>query len=295
MSRPTDLLTFSLVSPASPSPSSSRSPLPPPGTSLVLTDTLASPAQFALAHYIQRALRPALGAPSGHGKGKAREARRMVLVGVREREEFWAAVLKKNGIQLPAESAAGRFTFVDASSPSVPLSSLYASLCDVVRPSSLSGDSDDETGGALVLIDDLNALMWRGEPAREVARWWKAVRAAVDATHSSLITLLHADSLSPSFPVQPSSTGYSSSPFEDPEDQYLFRQVLQRSEVWVEVTGLTSGGGAGGIRGEITIHRGPALIEGEASGFTLDPAPPLQYKLEDHGAVYEVKGLGRFL
>jgi hypothetical protein len=44
---------------------------------------------------------------------------------------------------------------------------------------------------------------------------------------------------------------------------------------------------------QITIHRGPALLDDDS--FSLDPTPPLQYKLEDGGAVYEVKGLGRFL
>ncbi|GAA5891742.1 hypothetical protein JCM6882_006191 [Rhodosporidiobolus microsporus] len=316
MSRPTDFLTFtsypsphsSSSSASASSSSSSRSPLPPPRTSLLLTDTLAAPGAFAVAHFLQRALRPAAisgaaggGAGAGKGKGKAREGRRrVVLVGVAEREEYWAALMRKNGIQLPTETVAGHFSYLDATSPSVPLSSLYASLCALLRrptpapPAPPAEDAEDEAEGPIVIVDDLSALVWRGEGAREVGRWWIAVRGAVDATNSSLITLLHADSLSPSYPPAPSSTGACSTPFEDSEDQYLFRTVLQRSDVWVEVAGLMTGGGTGGTRGEITIHRGPSLLESTTT-FTIDPSPPLQYRLEDNGAQYEVKGLGRFL
>ncbi|GAA6032562.1 hypothetical protein JCM8097_004817 [Rhodosporidiobolus ruineniae] len=314
MSRPTDLLSFTHQAAASSSfasASTTRSPLPPPPTSVVLTDTLSAPGTFALAQLIQRALKT----PSAvvAGKGKAREGgesegemRRanVVVVGVSEREEFWGALLKKQGIQLPLESTAGRFAFVDASDPSIPLTALYTSLVALLAPPSSSAAAEQGgEPGPLVVIDDLSAVVWRGEEVRAVVRWWKAVRAAVAATNSSLLTLLHADSLSPSYPPEPSlSLSSSSTPFESPEDQYLFRSVLQQSEVWVEVSALVTGGGAGGIRGEITVYRGPALVEHAASpstggggGFSLDPGPPLQYKLEDGGPVYEVKGLGRFL
>ncbi|BGP16902.1 hypothetical protein JCM10213_007346 [Rhodosporidiobolus nylandii] len=285
MSRPTDFLSFTTAAPLS--ASASRSPLPPPRTAVLLTDTLEAPAQFALLQLIQRALRPqAHGGAGGMGASKA-GGRRVVLVGVREREEYWAALLRKTGIQLPTETSAGHFSFIDASSPFLPLSVLYTSICEALSASPATADE-----GPLLIIDDLSALSWQGAGVREAVKWWKAVRAAVDATHASLITLLHADSLSPSHPPSPTSTTVPSHPFEDAEDQYLFRQVLQRSDVWVEVAGLLTGGGAGGTRGEITVHRAPSLVE---DGFTLDPAPPLQYKLEDSSAVYEVKGVGIFL
>ncbi|GAA5977918.1 hypothetical protein JCM11641_004330 [Rhodosporidiobolus odoratus] len=289
MSRPTDFVTFSR--PASSAGGATRSPLPPPRTAVLLTDTLEAPAQFALLQFVHRALRPQsqngmAGGYTGRTAGQGR--RKVVIIGVKEKEEYWAALLRKNGIQLPSEIAAGRFSFVDASSPSQPFSSLYTSICGMLRTTS----SDEEGEGALVIVDDLSALAWRGDGVRDVVNWWRAVKAAVDATDSSLISLLHADSLSPSFPPNPSSTAFASTPFEDPEDQYLFRQILQHNDAWIEVTGLSTGGGAGGTRGEITVHRGPALLE---ESLTLDPIPPIQYKLEDAGAAYEVKGIGRFL
>ncbi|EGU12060.1 hypothetical protein RTG_01944 [Rhodotorula toruloides ATCC 204091] len=92
--------------------------------------------------------------------------------------------------------------------------------------------------------------------------------------------------------------------FDSPEDQYLFRSILQRSDLWVEVTGLSSAGTGG--QGEMTIHRGPSLISPHPSAspasnasfgsWTVD-APRIgsmavQYKLEEAGAVYQVKGGG---
>ncbi|GAA5836628.1 hypothetical protein JCM11251_002682 [Rhodosporidiobolus azoricus] len=297
MSRPSDFLTFTSRDSAStpsltPSSSSHRSALPPPRTSLLLTDTLASPAQFAIAHYLQRLLRPLHGVVSNSAagmKGKGKEGgRRVVLVGVGEKEEYWAALLRKHSIQLPAESTAGRFSYIDATSPSTTLSSLYTSLSSLLRLRDVQDGVEEEWEGPLVILDDVSALLWRGEGAREVVRWWKAVRGAVDATNSSMITVLHADSLSPSFPPTPSP----STPFEEPDDQYLFRQIVQQCDVWVEVAGLMTGGGTGGTRGEITLHRAPSLLE---QHFIVDSSPPLQYRLEDNGAQYEVKGLGRFL
>lgn len=105
MSRPTEFLTFSTrFSPSS--SSSSRSPLPPPRTSLLLTDTLEAPAQFALSHYVQRALRPSHGCGTagggGGGGGGAKEGgRKVVLVGVSEREEYWSGLMRKNVSSVP--------------------------------------------------------------------------------------------------------------------------------------------------------------------------------------------------
>lgn len=92
------------------------------------------------------------------------------------------------------------------------------------------------------------------------------------------------------------------------EDTHLFREVLQRSDLWLQTTSLATQ-----IRGEVrppppvsydehtltrgvqlAIHRGPAAIEDygiqNRSGSTA-----LQYKLEESGAVYHIKGLGEGL
>ncbi|GAA5890552.1 hypothetical protein JCM8208_004912 [Rhodotorula glutinis] len=303
MSHTSDFLTFTLpASPLSPSSLPSTSTALPPDLSLLLTDTLDAPATFLLVQLVARALRPAVPGP-GRKRARGEGPRRVMLVGVREREEYWAATLRKQGIQLTTESSTGRFTFLDASSPSLPLADLFSSLrAALARPlaagppreprAAADADGDGDEPGPLVVIDDLSALLWVGREAKDVVRWWRGVRALVSESSSSLVTLLHADSLSPSPATHaPSSTA---SPYQSPDDQYLFRNVLQGCDLWGEVVGLGNGGT--GARGELSLHRGPSLI-------TPSPSPPhwsvdaprsgaraLQYKLDEGGAVWEVKG-----
>ncbi|GAA5924257.1 hypothetical protein JCM3775_005638 [Rhodotorula graminis] len=303
MSYTSDFLTFTL--PASPTSSSSlpsTSTALPPDLSLLLTDTLDAPATFLLVQLVVRALRPAVPEPA-RARARAAGPRRVVLVGVREREEYWGATLRKHGVQLATESSARRFTFLDASSPSLPLADLFSSLRTALsrpdaaaRPPDPRAPTDGNPGGdepgPLVVIDDLSALLWVGREARDVVRWWRGVRALVSESSASLVTLLLADSLSPSPSTHaPSPT---SSPYQSPDDQYLFRHALQGCDLWGEVVGLGNGGT--GARGELSLHRGPSLV-------TPSPAPPhwsvdaprsgaraLQYKLDEGGAVWEVKG-----
>ncbi|GAA5970359.1 hypothetical protein JCM21900_001656, partial [Sporobolomyces salmonicolor] len=170
------------------------------------------------------------------------------------------------GVQLASERAAGRFGFVDASSGAL------AQACEGVA-AALRGRGD-----AVVLVDDLSALLWRGHDARSVGRFFARVRSLVSDTASSLVVLLHADSLAPT-----SST-------ESEEDQYLFRKVLQGCDLWLEARSL-----GGETRGELAIHRAPALVPSDDYGVeTRSGSRALQYKVEESGAVFEAKGLGRF-
>ncbi|TNY19421.1 hypothetical protein DMC30DRAFT_400429 [Rhodotorula diobovata] len=296
MSHSSDFLTFTLPpSPHSSLPSTTSAL--PPDFSLLLTDTLDAPATFLIVQLVARALRPAQPEPGR----RAEKRRRVVVVGVREREDHWAGTLKKHGIQLATESSARRFSFVDASSPSTTLPDLFASLRAALAPSSpqpgegpsqapqRDGPADAEQPGPLVVIDDLSALLWIGREPREVVRWWRGVRAFVGERSGSLVTLLHADTLSPS-PSLHAPSSASSSPYASPEDQYLFRQVLQACDLWAEIVGLGNGGT--GARGELSLHRAPALVP---RGWSVDALPrsgsrALQYKLDEGGAVWEVKG-----
>ena len=96
MSHTSDFLTFAL--PASPSSSSSlpsTSTSLPPDLSLLLTETLDAPATFLLVQLVARALRPAQ-PELGRGTARREGPRRVVLVGVREREQYWGATLRKH-------------------------------------------------------------------------------------------------------------------------------------------------------------------------------------------------------
>ena len=65
---------------ASPGSSSSRSPLPPPGTTLLVSDTLASPADFVLLHFVAVQLKA---------------GRAVILVGLAESLAHWKALARK--------------------------------------------------------------------------------------------------------------------------------------------------------------------------------------------------------
>ncbi|BGP32869.1 hypothetical protein JCM10296v2_004654 [Rhodotorula toruloides] len=273
----------------------------PPDFSLLVTDTLDSPAQFFLLQLISNALRP-----SGAGRGRLQELderTRVVVLGVKEREEYWASLLKKSGVQLATERSKGSFVFLDCSSPTETPSSLLSLAASAVAPPDQAADGSSRTKpylGPLIVLDDVCALLWMGMAMREIVTFWAALRRLTSEHCGALVTLFHADSLSPS----PSFPSPAAPAYDSPEDQYLFRSLLQRSDLWVEVTGLSSAGSGG--QGEITIHRGPSLVSPHPSAspasnasfgsWTVDAprigSTAVQYKLEEAGAVYQVKGGG---
>ncbi|BGO92191.1 hypothetical protein NBRC10512_000922 [Rhodotorula toruloides] len=302
MNRIADPLSFTYAPTSASSPNSfiSSSSLPP-DSSLLVTDTLDSPAHFLLLQLVSNALRP-----SGAGRGALRELderRRVVILGVKEREEYWASLLKKSGVQLATERSKGSFVFLDCSSPTETPSSLLSVAASALAPPDQAADESSRSNphlGPLIVLDDVCTLSWMGMAMREVLRFWAALRRLTSEHSASLVTLFHADSLSPS----PSFPSPAAPAYDSPEDQYLFRSLLQRSDLWVEVTGLSSAGMGG--QGEITIHRGPSLISPHPSAspaarpsfgnWTVD-APRIgptavQYKMEEAGAVYQVKGGG---
>ncbi|BGP25382.1 UPF0405 domain protein [Rhodotorula toruloides] len=303
MNRITDPLGFTYTSTSALSPNSFiSSPSLPSDFSLLITDTLDSPAQFFLLQLLSNGLRP-----PGAGRSAARELderRKVVVLGVKEREEYWASLLKRSGVQLPIERSNGSFAFLDCSSPTeTPESLLSLAASALAPPASQPVNQTNRRSpdlGPLFVLDDVCTLIWMGMAMREVLRFWAALRRLTSEYSASLVTLFHADSLSPS----PSHPSAAASTFDSPEDQYLFRSLLQRSDLWVEVTGLSSAGTGG--QGEITIHRGPSLISPHPSAspapdasfgsWTVDAprigSTAVQYKIEEAGAVYQVKGGG---
>ncbi|GAA5828656.1 hypothetical protein JCM3766R1_003775 [Sporobolomyces carnicolor] len=260
--------------------SSTRAPgglssAPPPSCSILITDTLASPSLFLVAQLISRTLRRTTSAADAKGKGKAK----VVLVGVREVESEYTAVLKKQSVQLGAEKTLGRFEFVDGSRGD--LNEIYAGVASAV------GTGDDDEGrlwdeeGTLVIVDDLTALSWLGNDLAKVVKFDRALKHLCLSTRSTLASVVHSDSVSP-HPV-----------VHDESDQYLFRKVLQSSDYWFELKSLVSQ-----ARGELSIHPGPALLASTSRDERLRTRvgkESLEYTLEENGAVFEVKGLGRFI
>ncbi|GAA5988092.1 hypothetical protein JCM10908_002060 [Rhodotorula pacifica] len=251
----------------------------PSGSSILVTDALAVSAQPWLVHFVARALRPqpasgshhhqqqqqmsssaltanghTYGAAGGAGTGK----RKVLVLGVREREEWWTGVLKKSGIQLAADRTSGHFDFLSLSDPSVPLSESFARIRDTL----LERTSADEEGGvdALIVLDDVSALAWMGHDLREVLRWWNGLRSLLAKSQATLLTLQH-------YAPAPSA-GLE----EDPADTHLFRSLLQRSDIWLQVEPLGGGtaGAASSTAGEISVHLAPSYLP--IPPFAIDPS-----------------------
>ncbi|GAA6010346.1 hypothetical protein JCM11491_006278 [Sporobolomyces phaffii] len=271
MSRSVDFLSRASTSSSSGGPSRL-----PPNSSILITDSVQSPAVFLLTLLIARALRKQTPPPGGDIKGKGKA--KVVLVGVSEVESEYTNILKKQSVQLGTEKSLGRFEFIDAASAD--LAATYAAVVE-----SLSRDAAGS--GSLVVVDDLTALSWSGHDLTKIVKFHLALQTLVLSTRSTLVTVVHADQVSP-HPV-----------VRDESDQYLFRKVLASSDYWFELKSLVAQ-----ARGELSIHPGPALSPSSASRVE-DPdderlqtrvgKDALEYRLEENGAVFEVKGLGRFI
>lgn len=133
MSHSSDFLTFTLPpSPHSSLPSTTSAL--PPDFSLLLTDTLDAPATFLIVQLVARALRPAQPEPGR----RAEKRRRVVVVGVREREDHWAGTLKKHVrpcFHYAPERCVIAAKRAGVSQPCSPRSSLSRSRASNSRPS----------------------------------------------------------------------------------------------------------------------------------------------------------------
>ncbi|GAA5903700.1 uncharacterized protein JCM6883_005088 [Sporobolomyces salmoneus] len=272
MSRSVDFLSRASTSSVA-GPSRSNTTLPS-SCSVLITDTLASPSLFLLTSFISRSLRKTTTPTDPKGKGKAK----VVLVGVREVEQEYTNILKKQSVQLSTEKSQGKFELIDGSDGD--LQQIYNSVS-----TSLSTllEEDETTEGTLVIIDDLSALSWMGNDLKKIVKFNLALKKLCLATRSTLVSVIHSDSISP-HPI-----------IQDESDQYVFRKTLQTSDYWFELKSLVSQ-----ARGELSIHPGPALQSTSRTGKderlrTRFGKEALEYTLEENGAVFEVKGLGRFI
>lgn len=261
MSRSVDFLATSSSSFAS----TSRLP---PSTSILITDTLQSPSLFLATQLIARTLKP----QDRKGKGK------VILVGISEVESEYQAILKKQSVQLVTEKQQGNFQFIDGFEGDVV--SIFSEISQSLSSPSTPPQSD-QSQETLVILDDLSALNWIGNSPLKLIKFHLALKNLCHSSNATLVTVLHSDSLSP-HPVT-----------IDESDQYLFRSILQHSSYWFELKSLVSQS-----RGELSIHPAPGLMSvgGEKGRLRLRRGKEaLEYRVEENGAVFEVKGLGRFI
>ncbi|GAA5986900.1 hypothetical protein JCM5350_000357 [Sporobolomyces pararoseus] len=275
MSRSVDFLSRASTSSSSAIAGPSRSTtLLPPSSSILITDTLQSPSLFLLTQFISRTLlrKQQPGSSDAKGKGKALK---VVLVGVREVEQEYTNVLKKQSVQLSTEKTLGRFQFIDGSQGD--LTEIHSAIVTAI---SQAEQGEDE--GTVIIIDDMSALSWMGNELNKLSKFVQSLKKLCLSTRSTLVTVLHSDSVSP-HPI-----------IQDDSDQYLFRKILQSSDYWFELKSLVSQ-----ARGELSIHPGPSLPAASSNENdrlrTRVGKEALEYTLEENGAVFEVKGLGKFI
>ncbi|PWN23226.1 hypothetical protein BCV69DRAFT_112523 [Microstroma glucosiphilum] len=249
-------------------PSSSSAPLlPPTGTQVLVTDTLACPAAVLLVHFARSALLESTAAPTP-----------VIWLGCDGQGlPHWSSICRKVGLNLQMMMSKGLFTYIDATevvcqedeefSGDSPLKRLYSTLKQQLervtqlappRVSTVANGAHAASSSpkAVVIVDDISSLAWTlpslpsmhevNAAARSAGRWAVALRTLCSNHSASLITLQHsrADSLS----------------------TQLFARLFRSSSLWIEVKELSSGR-ARDCTGEIAVHP----LEG-AEGDVLTPA-----------------------
>ncbi|ORY22684.1 hypothetical protein BCR39DRAFT_550937 [Naematelia encephala] len=249
--------------------SGSTPALPPPKSYLIISDTLQSPAHWALYHLFAAAIS---------------EQRKIVLVDFRnDGRASLEAVLRKLGTTLPSQP--DLFTHIFPSSfpndsPSAP--SLFTSNdAPTLRPT-YQVISESLDSGALVVLDGLSDLVNIGFSVPEVGRFVRAVLSLVRNSRASLVSTLHADELL--------SSSVSTSPPSNSLD--LLERLLRIGSIWWRVQQLSTGRSSD-VHGEISCHILSPPTE-DRHGWTQVPkANPLQYRLEERTVRVFPKGTGR--
>lgn len=217
--------------------------LPPPVCShTLITDTLASPALFLLIEFLK----------SANNSNGQRPTSIIWLAADASGQSHLSAVARRAGVNLTQLTAKGRFTLIDAAqvildgdSDEAALRSLYTRVQGALP----AQNADPELGASsqrprcIVIIDDVSSLLWsvasQGDPAvRSIHRWIVALRSLCTRHQSSLVTLQHLASTSPS---------------ADAASTTLFHRLLRCSHIWIEVKELSSGR-ARDCSGEISVH-----------------------------------------
>ncbi|KAJ6590064.1 hypothetical protein DFH09DRAFT_1140789 [Mycena vulgaris] len=261
----------------------------PRGVLLLVTDQLASPADFVLhravvGHLKLNSARAARGDIESENE-KAASTRKVIVLSVSEDPARWKAIAAKSNLPLAAPS----FLLVDVLALGLrgALDALVRALSPTALPSEAKCDTDADTQAdtdvhtdTLVLLDDLAALEWLGiAPALELTRWCRALGAVCRRTNATLLIRQH---------VLPDAAG-------DAEGNMLLRALREQCAFHMEVLPLASGR-SGAVSGQVALHAGPGTARNGSGGGVrlLARSAALQYKLTDGpgGAVFFERGTG---
>ncbi|KAF8060707.1 hypothetical protein FPV67DRAFT_303245 [Lyophyllum atratum] len=225
----------------------------PEGILLLITDELASPADFLLHRVLISHIKE-----TKHSKS--------VILSVSEGIERWKAIAAKSNVNLPQHISSGTVDFIDV------MSHVRSSL-DSGQPSLrllldlIKAPLQSNHGPLLVILDDLTSLQWIGFSLLDISRFTRSLGGVCRKANATLIIRHHN--------VTP----------EEPDD--LFRHLLHLCTYHMEVRPLSSGR-SGSVSGEVALHPGMST---PSSGVKLIPrSSAIQYRLTDTGAVFFDRG-----
>ncbi|KAL1673731.1 hypothetical protein EV122DRAFT_222053, partial [Schizophyllum commune] len=227
---------------------------------LILTDELASPADFYLYSTVSQRLK---------------SGRRVLVVSAADDLARWKAVAGKSGVNLAQHSASKAFEYYDVSAEldrileSVdqdgvpPLRALYDAIVDRLAL---------QEAPSLIILDALSELLWLGLPEKDARLFVRALRALCLKNHTGLIIRLHKTA--------------------DGEHDELLAFLTQLCHFRLDVCPLASGR-SGLVSGEIVLRRGASCFVQHMHVKTIPRSSALQYRLSDYSAMYFEKGTDR--
>ncbi|KZT10582.1 uncharacterized protein LAESUDRAFT_692730 [Laetiporus sulphureus 93-53] len=236
--------------------------LPLPQELLLITDELASPADFIL----HRSLATHL---------KSGQDARCIILSVSEDAARWNAIAGRSNLNLAPCLASQSVVLIEAESilthperhefsSKSSLKALYDRIRDAVgeTPSGLEPKT-------LVVVDDLAALEWIGMPVQELFRFVRALYAICRKAKAALIIRQH--NVTPGEPDE------------------LLRSLLQLCTYHLDVLPLSSGR-SGSVSGQVALHAGASVVDPPFKLVRRSAA--VHYRLTDSGCVFFDRGTG---
>ncbi|KAI0338225.1 hypothetical protein BDW22DRAFT_802252 [Trametopsis cervina] len=231
----------------------------PKGDAVLVTDELASPADFILHANL-----------AAHVKDSSRNSR-CILISVTESLSRWITIGAKSNINVPSLLVNGTLVLLDIEAE---LQAAYDSAEPILRPvfdslQVILADEASHSAHTLVILDDISALEWIGFSSQDVGYFARALCAACRKVNASLIIRHHV--------VTPGN----------PDD--LLRLLLQLCTYRIDVFPLSTGR-SGSVSGQIAILPGPGRVGSAMKTITRSSA--VLYRLTDSGSTFFERGTG---
>ncbi|KAF8999646.1 hypothetical protein BDQ17DRAFT_1308433 [Cyathus striatus] len=226
----------------------------PEGIVLLITDELASPADFVLHRILASHIKEAKGSTN-------------IIISVSGDIQRWKTIAAKSNVNLIQHIASGAVEFLNVSEhtrlPENSQKGELRPLYEFVK----NKLSQTKESSALVILDDISTLEWIGFPFLDLTRFIRALRATCLEAKATLLIRHHIVTSN------------------DPDD--LFRLLLQICSYHMEVRPLSTGR-SGAVSGEVALHPGPSTINDSVK--LIPRSAAVQYRLADTGPTFFQRG-----